>query len=83
MVKGDGGAVVLTENPDALRRWMLVGAEITKIIRKFEESISDDKDEFVESFLSIQIYISMHSGGLFELPIYARLAIAQFTIMRN
>lgn len=24
-VKGDGGAVGLTENPEALRRWMLAG----------------------------------------------------------
>ena len=35
-VKGDGGAVGLTENPSALRRWMLAGPEITRIIGEFE-----------------------------------------------
>ena len=28
LVKGEGGAVGLTENPSALRRWMVSGPEI-------------------------------------------------------
>jgi hypothetical protein len=31
-VKGDGGAVGLTENPTALRRWMVSGPEMARVI---------------------------------------------------
>jgi len=31
-VKGDGGAVGLTENPMALKRWMVSGPEIARVI---------------------------------------------------
>ena len=31
-VKGDGGAVGLTENPAALRRWMVSGPEMARLI---------------------------------------------------
>lgn len=36
VVKEDGGAVGITENPAALRRWMLAGPEISRIINEFE-----------------------------------------------
>ncbi len=35
-VKGDGGAVGLTEDPDALRRWMLSGPEVARVISEFK-----------------------------------------------
>ena len=35
-VKGDGGAVGLTENPAALRRWMVSGPEIARVIAEFQ-----------------------------------------------
>ena len=35
-VKGDGGAVGLTENPAALRRWMVTGPEMARLIGEFE-----------------------------------------------
>ena len=35
-VKGDGGAVGLTEDPSALRRWMVAGPEVARVIREFE-----------------------------------------------
>ena len=38
MVKGDGGAVGLTENPSALRRWMVAGPEVARVITEFETS---------------------------------------------
>ena len=41
-VKGDGGAVGLTENPGALRRWMLAGPEITRIIAEFEDQLTTE-----------------------------------------
>ena len=35
-IKGDGGAVGLTENPAALRRWMVSGPEVVRMIKEFE-----------------------------------------------
>ena len=35
-VKGDGGAVDLTDNPRALRHWMITGPEIARVIGQFE-----------------------------------------------
>jgi hypothetical protein len=35
-VKGDGGAVGLTENPAALRRWMVSGPEMARVIAEFQ-----------------------------------------------
>lgn len=35
-VKGEGGAIGLTEDPAALRRWMLAGKEISRIVSEFE-----------------------------------------------
>lgn len=29
LIKGDGGAIRLTENPSALRRWMVPGPEVS------------------------------------------------------
>ena len=37
-VKGDGGAVGLTENPAALRRWKVSGPEMAHLIGEFEVS---------------------------------------------
>ena len=34
MIKGEGGAVVLTESPAALRRWMIGGPEIARAVRE-------------------------------------------------
>ena len=31
-VKGDGGAVGLTENPNALQRWMVAGQEMSRMV---------------------------------------------------
>ena len=35
-IKGDGGAVGITDNPGALRRWMIAGSEIAWVIDEFE-----------------------------------------------
>ena len=37
-VIGEGGAVDLTENPSALRRWMVAGPELSRMIKEFEGS---------------------------------------------
>ena len=41
-VKGDGGAVGLTENPSALLRWMVSGPEMARIISEFESCSEDE-----------------------------------------
>jgi len=38
MVKGDGKVVELKENPAALRRWMISGSEVARLIAEFEAS---------------------------------------------
>ena len=37
-VIGEGGAVDLTENPSALRRWMVASPELSRMIQEFEGS---------------------------------------------
>lgn len=44
-IKGDGGAVGLTENPSALRRWMIGGPEIARMVREYEEQSAPEKKE--------------------------------------
>ena len=38
LVKGEGGAIGLTEDPQALERWMVAGPEISRLILEFENS---------------------------------------------
>jgi hypothetical protein len=40
-IKGDGGAVGLTDNPSALRRWMVAGPEVARLIEEFQDSNQD------------------------------------------
>ncbi|KAG1680072.1 Tyrosine kinase receptor Cad96Ca [Nymphon striatum] len=35
-IKGDGGAVGLTDNPAALRRWMIAGPEVARVIEEVQ-----------------------------------------------
>ncbi|GFN83886.1 hypothetical protein PoB_001039200 [Plakobranchus ocellatus] len=41
VVKGDGGAVSLLQNPKALLRWMVAGQELARIIEEFEVNCLD------------------------------------------
>ena len=45
LVKGDDGAIGLTEDPNALRQWMLAGPEISRIIKDFEVSLDEVKGQ--------------------------------------
>lgn len=45
VVKGDGGAIGLTENPRALARWMVAGPEISRIVSEFESQLKADSKE--------------------------------------
>ena len=42
VVKGDGGAIGLTQNPRALLRWMVAGPEIARTIDGFETACLDN-----------------------------------------
>ena len=43
-VKSSGGAVGLTENPSAFRKWMVSGPEQARILKEFEEDLPQHKD---------------------------------------
>ena len=36
-IKGDGGAVGLTDNPSTLRCWMVAGPEVARVIEEFDD----------------------------------------------
>ena len=40
LVEGQGGAVGLTENPAALRRWMVAGPGLSQMVEEFEGSFT-------------------------------------------
>ena len=45
VVKGDGGAIGLTENSSQLMRWMVAGPEMARVIGEFEDSIESIKQK--------------------------------------
>ena len=44
MVKGSGGAVGLTQNPSAFRKWLLAGPEQARLIEEFEKQFLTEKE---------------------------------------
>lgn len=44
IVKGSGGAVGLTQNPSAFRKWLLAGPEQARLIHEFEEQFVIEKE---------------------------------------
>ena len=36
LIKGEGGVIGITENPNALLRWMVAGPELTRMVAEFE-----------------------------------------------
>lgn len=54
-IKGDGGAVGLTECPEALRRWMIAGPEISRIVKEFEESACLKETEIINNHHEVTI----------------------------
>ena len=43
IIKGDGGAVGITEDPSALRRWMVAGPAVSQLVSEYEE-VSELRD---------------------------------------
>ena len=71
VVKGSGGIIGLTENPHALKRWMVAGPEISRSIREFEQQTSIAVDDSEESMhhqegLSAQVSFQRQVGNLVE-----------------
>jgi hypothetical protein len=68
VIKGDGGAICVTEDPSALRRWMVADPEVSHLVAKYE-SASEAKDadentrhhELEESILCM-FYLFVMSG---------------------
>ena len=48
VIKGDGGAVDVTEDASALRRWIVVGPEVSHLIAQYETA-SEIKDAYVRT----------------------------------
>ncbi len=48
IIKGDGGAIGLTEDPAALRRWMVAGPEVSCLLAAYE-AMSGTIDTRIES----------------------------------
>ena len=52
-IKGDSGVKGLFNNPDSLRKWMIAGPEIARLVREFEKDLKEDGFEHLhheESF---------------------------------
>ena len=47
-IKGDGGAVGLTDDPNALRRWMVAGPEVARAIVEFQDAMEPVNSENTE-----------------------------------
>ena len=44
IIKGDGVTIGVTEDPSALRRWMIAGSEVSKLVTDYEASL-ESKEE--------------------------------------
>ena len=47
-IKDDAGAIGLTEDPTALRRWMIAGPEVSRLVTRYEE-VAGTKDATISS----------------------------------
>lgn len=69
VIKDDGGAVGLTEDPAALRRWIVSGPEVSRLVGCYEE-LSNAKDttnntKHHEQSRSVQTNFFVKAGKLF------------------
>ena len=69
LVKGSGGAVGLTENPKAFRRWMVAGPEQSRLLTEFEDQYMAEENaqgNHHEQSLAAQDLFTKHSNILYE-----------------
>ena len=45
LIKGEGGAIGITENPSALLRWMVAGPELARMVKEFEYAEQKDSPD--------------------------------------
>ena len=70
LVKDSGGAVGLTENPTAFRRWMVGGPEQARLLKKFERQLpcytaEEDNTHHHEQSTSVQELFKKHVCDLY------------------
>ena len=63
VIKGEGGAVGITEDPSALRRWMVAGPEISHLVNTYEK-ISERKEANEEQKHLEHSFIHLYSLGV-------------------
>ena len=70
LVKGLGGAVGLTENPVAFRRWMVAGPEQARLLTEFESQFMEEEESEMlqqhEQGLASQELFKKHTNSLYE-----------------
>ena len=69
LVRGSGGAVGLTENPKAFRRWMVAGPEQARLLTEFEDqymAVENAQGNHHEQSLAAQDLFKKHSNILYE-----------------
>ena len=62
IVKGEGGAVGLTNNPTAFRRWMFSDPEMARMLKEFEVEFLMEEDK--EGLLNVQHHEQSNSKGM-------------------
>lgn len=70
MVKGGGGAIGLTENPQTLRRWMFGGPQIARVVHEFEESVymtTSEQSKHHEQVPSFQTKFKTHVQSMVDM----------------
>ena len=69
IVKGDGGIIGITENETALKRWMVAGPEIGRLLNEYEEKHTHkraDNDRRHEQIPSIQKLFALNTKSVVE-----------------
>ena len=66
LVKGEGGAVGLTENPRGFQTWMLTGREQARLLKEFEAGIAEESEDDLhhEERLTFQENFKKHTAVL-------------------
>ena len=50
LIKGEGGAVGLMDNPDAQARWTIAGSEISHIVNEFDDAVNTNGENYHGEF---------------------------------
>ena len=85
LVKGSGGAVGLTENPSAFRKWMTVGPEQARLMKEFEREfipeVVNRQKHHEEGFCSQRAFKEQANNlvqSINEMAIHSLMALMRF-----